>query len=267
MKPYWIRLFLVAIVFFSIFNINAQEKSKYGFELRSYLNEVPQNSLVPLLVEGDASAMQEIVGRYNGNIRLQVDNLFSLEIPAKNVKLFSLEKSVQHIEFSLAEGRTLGDTMLIQTNVDSIIQQYTPLRTQYTGKGVVIGFIDSGIELAHPDFQDSTGNTRVMYVWDQGVAFDPSRQALNYSYGVEWDSASINSGVSTHDDKAIEFGHGSNVAGAAASNGLATGNYRGVAPEVNIISVATDFRKPNWLQTVAEAVDYIYKKADAMGMP
>ena len=128
--------------------------------------------------------------------------------------------------------------------------------------------IDSGIELNHLDFQDSTGKTRILYIWDQNQAFNPAQQALTYNYGIEWDSAAINSRISTHDDKANEFGHGSNVTGAAAaSNGLASGQFRGVAPEVNIITVATDFSKVNWLQTVAEAVDYIFKKADTLGMP
>ena len=262
------KYFLLLISILVSFNsLKAQEARKYGFELSEYLKTIDKNELVPLLVEGDAEQLPSIVKQYNGAIRLQVGNLFSLEIPSQNVHRFSLEKAVKLIEFSLSPGKSMSDTMLIQTNVDSIIKQYAPLKTSYTGKGVVLGVIDSGIELAHEDFKDSTGNTRVLFVWDQGVAYNPARQALNYTYGVQWDSAAINAGISTHDDKAAEFGHGSNVTGAAASNGLATGFFRGVAPEVNIITVATDFRKPNWLQTVAESVDYIYRKADSLGMP
>ncbi|MBL4707478.1 MAG: S8 family serine peptidase [Flavobacteriales bacterium] len=266
MKNLKISAFLMLWLGFYSLSV-AQTESKYGFILREYLKTVTPNSQVPLLIEGDPESMSSIVDRYEGQIRLQVNNLFSLEIPAKHVDSFSKEAAVSLIEFSITPGRTLSDTMLLHTNVDSIIQQALPLRTQYTGKGVLLGVIDSGVELAHPDFKDSTGRTRVLYVWDQRQAFNPARQALQYNYGVEWDSSAINSGVSTHDDGAAEFGHGSNVTGAAASNGLASGQFRGVAAEVNIISVATDFNKPNWLQTVAESVDYIYKKADALGMP
>lgn len=259
------------LLLFFLVNVNqalvAQEKAKYGFELKHYLEVASPNEMVPLLVEGQEEVLPSIIEKYNGELRLQIGTLFSIDIPAKHVYNFSQEPSVFLIEFSTQEGRTMGDTMLIQTNIDSIINRASPLRADYTGEGVVIGFIDSGIELNHPDFQDSTGKTRVMYVWDQGVAYDPAQQALGYTYGVEWDSSAINAGLSSHDDKAIEFGHGSNVAGAAASNGLASGQFSGVAPKANIIAVASDFRKPNWLQTVAEAVDYIYKKADAMGMP
>ncbi len=245
----------------------SQLPAKYGFELREYLKTANTEEQIPLLVEGNPNEIILLTEQFGGTVRLQFQNLFSLEIPAKHVDAFSESSAVQKIEFSTTPGRTLTDTMLVHTNVDSIIQQASPLRQAYTGKGVILGVIDSGVELAHPDFKDSTGKTRVLYVWDQRQAFNPNQQALNYNYGIEWDSAAINAGISTHDDRASEFGHGSNVTGAAASNGLASGQFRGVAPEVNIISVATDFNKPNWLQTVAESVDYIYRKADALGMP
>lgn len=266
MKNYLYSL-IVCSLFCSLNFLYAQEQSKCGFELREFIKTVEDQYQVPLLVEGDEIAVPQLVKNHGGNIRLQMQELFSLEIPAASVIEFSQNNAVRLIEFSRAEGKTMGDTMLIHVNADSVLKQYSPLRHKYSGKGVVLGVIDSGVELAHPDFQDSTGKTRVLYVWDQGVTYDPNRQAENYTYGQEWDSTDINAGLSTHDDKANEFGHGSNVTGAAASNGLAKGNIKGVAPEVNIISVATDFRKPNWLQTVAEAVDYIYAKADSLGMP
>jgi subtilisin family serine protease len=258
---------LLSIFLEAVSALNAQETAKYGFELRTYLSTLEKNEMVPLLVEGYSEDLNEIVTQYGGTVRLQVGSLYSIELTANSIPAFSQEEKVKTIEFSTRTGRSLSDTMLIHTNVDSILRQYAPLRVPYTGKGVILGVIDSGIELAHGDFRDTNGNTRVLYVWDQGVPYDPSLQASHYNYGVEWDSASINTGLSTHDDKANEFGHGSNVTGAAASNGLATGHFKGVAPEVNIISVATDFRKPNWLQTVAEAVDYIYEKAEQLGMP
>jgi subtilisin family serine protease len=245
----------------------AQLPSKIGIELIHYLKNTDKDELVPLLVQGSPTTMIETVNRHGGNIRLNIDNLYSLEIPSRNVIHFSKESAVELIEFSLDYGRSLNDTMLTNTNVDSIIQIAAPLSQEYTGKGVLLGVIDSGIELAHNDFKDSSGNTRVLYVWDQGVPYNPTHKPGNYSYGVEWDSTDINAGISTHDDKASEFGHGSMVTGAAASNGLASGTYRGIAPEVSIIAVATDFNKPNWLQTIAESVDYIFKKADSLNMP
>ena len=257
--------FLVTV--FLMHCVHAQDFSKYGFELENFLLTANDNTVVPLLIEGSPIETAQKIKEYGGKIRLQIEELYSIEMPANKIQLFSLEPSVHHIEFSYSNGQTLGDTMLINTNTDSVIQNYLNLAKQPSGKNVLVGFIDSGIELDHPDFKDSLGRTRVLHVWDQGVTFDPNRPAEQYNYGVEWDSSEINRGIATHDDKAIEFGHGSNVTGAAVSNGRAKGNYRGIAPDANIIMVATDFNKLNWLQTVAEAVDYIFTKADSLNMP
>ena len=105
----------------------AQEKSKYGFELIEYLRTVEKNTLVPLLVEGKDEYLKESIQDNNGAIRLQIGNLYSLEIPAQHVYSFSQLESVLAIEFSTTKGQALGDTMLININMDSVIQQAAPL--------------------------------------------------------------------------------------------------------------------------------------------
>ncbi len=268
MKSYQLKVFfLLALLIGAIGSSFSQKRMDFGFELQNHLENCDPEDRIPLLIEGNGYLNEAIINAFEGRVRLQIDQLFSIDIPAKRIPSFSNNELVKVIEFSSQPGRSLNDTMLINTNVDSIIQMSQPLRSSYTGKGVLMGFIDSGIEINHPDFQDSSGNTRIYSIWDQGVPYQPSQQANNYFYGIEWDSSSINNGTCTHDDKAQEFGHGSMVTGAAASNGLSSNSYRGVAPEVSIISVATNFNALNWLQTVAEAVDYIYSKADSLGMP
>lgn len=267
MKTFIFKFLFSVFFLVSNFEAFAQVERKYGFELEQSLQLADKNELIPLLIELNRPMSKEEFQLYQAKVRLQIDLLYSIEIPAKNIPGFAKLPRVKKIEYSLAKGTTLSDSMLLQVNADSVHQGHSPLPQNYSGKDVIIGVIDGGIELNHPDFQDSLGNTRVLYIWDQGVAFNPNRQANQYTYGVEWDAASIDSNISTHDDNPNEFGHGSNVTGAAASNGLAKGNFRGVAPDANIITVATDFSKANWLQTVAEAVDYIYAKADSLGLP
>jgi len=267
MMNYKLKSFIQFLILLTLPFIGQAQETKIGLELFFHLESVEANEMVPLLAEGDENELKGEVERLGGHVRLQLGKLYSLEIPSNQVINFSKSDALERIEFSKAPAHFMSDTMLIQTRANLVHQMSSPLRKKYNGKGVVLGVIDSGIELDHPDFQDSLGNTRILYVWDQRVAYDPNRKPGNYTYGVEWDSTSINNNSSTHDDNPAEFGHGSMVTGAAASNANATGNFKGVAPEVNIISVATDFSANNWLQTVAEAVDYIYSKADSLGMP
>ena len=49
----------------------------------------------------------------------------------------------------------------------SCIYPLQPPAGSLTGEGVVIGIIDSGIDIFHPDFIDEEGNTRILGLWDQ----------------------------------------------------------------------------------------------------
>ncbi len=257
----------LTFLFFLTFSLKAQ-KQKFGFELMDYLHQVEnQDEMVPLLVEGKTEEISNLIKELGGDVRLKVGLLYSIDIPAKNVEVFSAHPFVKQIDFSLAPAHALSDTMLINTRAKSVHEMLGSLRKKYSGKGVVIGIIDTGIEIEHPDFMDLDSNTKILYIWDQNATHQPNRKANNYNYGVEWTSASIENKSCTHVDHPQYFGHGSNVTGTAASSGMANGNYRGVAPEAKIISVATRFGSVNWLQTVAEAVDYIFSKADSMGLP
>ncbi|HKL04106.1 MAG TPA: S8 family serine peptidase, partial [Cryomorphaceae bacterium] len=77
----------------------------------------------------------------------------------------------------------------------------------------------------------------------------------------------IDNGLSNHQDQPSYFGHGSSVAGVGAGNANATGQFIGVAPESDLIIVSSDFSRPNWKASVADAVDFIFSKADALGKP
>jgi serine protease AprX len=87
----------------------------------------------------------------------------------------------------------------------------------FTGAGIGVAVIDSGINDAHPDLWDSTHTTsRVLYHQDF------TGTATTNSSGAKYDL----------------YGHGTHVAGIVAGNGyLSGGHYSGVAPEANLIDL------------------------------
>ena len=106
-----------------------------------------------------------------------------------------------------------------------------------TGRGVLMGFLDSGIDTTLDAFLNQAGNSRVVAVWNQnyvegmegavgsGEAFLPE-VAYGRVYG-PGNMSEYGNGDST--------GHGTYVASVAAGSNL--GDYSGAAPEADIAMV------------------------------
>ncbi|HAP35320.1 MAG TPA: hypothetical protein DCQ28_05030 [Bacteroidetes bacterium] len=147
--------------------------------------------------------------------------------------------------------------------------------TQYTGSGVIIGVIDTGIDWKHLDFRDPTDTTksRILYIWDQTITAEGSETSpAGYAYGVEYTQTQINdeldgspAGFVRENDS---HGHGTHVAGTAAGNGssLTTKKYKGMAPSAELIIVKAgngSFPTAN----IVDAISYLNEKATAEGKP
>ncbi|MGE0561913.1 MAG: S8 family peptidase [Flavobacteriales bacterium] len=255
------KIFLISILIISS-NLFAQQ-TKINFQLRNVIEQSKNNEILTLFVRGNADKIRKEVLNAGGKVKLSTGNIVQVELPVTKIYSFSANDFVQSIEFSFSTPTVLSDTMLIHNNIVPVHQGNIPLFQPYTGKGVVMGFIDTGIDFAHLDFKDTLGNTRVLAIWDQYLTDNGSSV---FGYGQVWDSASINAGSCTHLDHG-GTNHGTHVAGIAAGNGLAVNNYKGVAPESYIVSVASNQNVSNWLSTVVDAVKFIYDVADSYNMP
>lgn len=166
----------------------------------------------------------------------------------------------------------LGDVALPDAGLGRLRQRVGTTFHGLTGRGVIIGIVDSGLDLDHPDFRGPDGRTRVLYAWDQSIEHGrPPGVVPNgvLDYGHECDRAEIDAGVCPMVDR---NGHGTHVAGIAAGNGSATGGgqaaYRfiGAAPEAELIivkggdgSISSD--------GIVDGVAYIFARAAELGRP
>ena len=167
-----------------------------------------------------------------------------------------------YLEFS--NPTALDDTARAILYVDQVHQGIAPLEDGYTGEGVIMAFIDEGLDFNHDDFKDANGNSRVIRYWDQGAGQGPTTPGL-YGYGQICDSASINDGTCPFSEE--NSAHGTTVTGIGAGDGSANGSNMGMAPDTKIIFIESDFSLPNWTLTIADACDYIFKVADSLGKP
>lgn len=108
------------------------------------------------------------------------------------------------------------------------------------GKGVLIGFLDSGIDYTHPAFRNTDGTTRILRIWDQTEQSGPSPDGM--TYGTEYTQEQINQALFSADPYEIvperdERGHGTSAAGIACGSPDADADFIGAAPESQIVFV------------------------------
>lgn len=142
------------------------------------------------------------------------------------------------------------------------------LSQSYTGDGVVVGVLDSGIDWKHEDFDWSNGSSRIQYLWDMSGTSNPPS---GYAYGTEYTKANIDAGQCSEIDGDGGYGHGTHVTGTAAGSGNAHSDYPGVAPESDIIFVkGIRDHNSNGGFSDSDVIDgcaYIFAKAQQMGQP
>lgn len=221
---------------------------------------------IAVLIKGNVPYIKEEVVRLGGHFKYAAGNIAAVNLPVEALKTLVDDPNIQRMEEGRLELEPMNDRMLINNKIDKVHSGVSPLTQGYDGEGVIVGIIDSGIDFTHPDFKDSLGNTRVLWIWDHLLPNAANTPSL-YGYGQEFSAADINAGnASAHVDG---LAHGTHVSGIATSNGRSHVEYTGAAPKADIIAVSVDFNKSDdvWLSSVADAVNYIYDKADSAGKP
>lgn len=260
------RKFFLFLVFIPTL-LNAQERDLINFGLKAAIEKAGPGEEISVYLRGDLGVIPGFVRENGGRVKGLLNGMAAVTLPKEAFGKIAAEPAIAHVEFEFGKGRPLGDQMIINNNV-APVHQGLSLPAAFRGKDVVIGLIDTGIELGHPDFQNEDGTTRVVALWDQKQpADDPQRIPEPYGYGQEYTAEDINAGISGHIDQPQWFGHGSTVTGVALGNANATGDFPGVAPEADIFVVSSDFNRQNWKMTVAEAAEWIFERAAAIGKP
>ncbi len=120
-----------------------------------------------------------------------------------------------------------------------------------TGRGVLIGVVDSGLDLSHPEFSDDHGNSRVVSFWDMTAEGTPPDGFL---HGTIYSGEEIAAGVVASAD---ENGHGTAVAAIAAGR-------NGAAPGASIAAVKLASARTT---DIMRAVKFLLDQAETRGMP
>ena len=222
----------------------------------------------------------EVIAKYNGDIT-KIANSLGIEseilneayailtLNAEQLALIQTYSEVEYIE--LPKILTYFLTKALTASCITQVQQAGDY--ELSGKGVLVGIIDSGIDYTHPDFRNPDGTTRILYIWDQTVGGTPP---AGFSTGNEYTAEMLNEALKERQpyDKIPRLdtvGHGTAVSGVAAGNGRASGGRnKGVATEAALIVVRLGTRgMESFARTteVMRAIKYLIDKATALNMP
>lgn len=231
--------------------------------LKSTKSYQPSQIVVEAFIKStDTTMTAEKVANVGGKVRSIIGSIMTVSIPASKVEAAGEWPEVEYIE-AAKPMKPQNDLAVADTGVTAV-HAGTSLPHGYDGTGVIVGIIDSGIDLTHPAFKDETGQSRVLYIWDQTDTSGPGPSEISSTYGTEYKHSAIIAGTTNHKDT---FGHGTHVAGTAA--GLDT-TYTGVASNSFLIIVKNTSALAAYdpISTyVCDAANYIFQKASYLNLP
>ena len=150
--------------------------------------------------------------------------------------------------------------------------------TGLDGSGVVVGIIDTGIDVMHRDFRDASGKTRIAWL----LRREPPRgkhAELEARFGCSdpaqapcaiYDAADLDAAIENGNAPGDTSGHGTHVAAIAAGNGSISANssplYVGLAPKATLVVAAPSsegFSDPD----ILNAARFIFDRGEALNLP
>lgn len=209
-----------------------------------------------------------------GGERIQVVPLLGsyavVTLPETEISAYSVREQIEFIEkpkrlyFETFEEREASCILPVQNGADGL-----------TGKGILVGIVDSGVDYFHPDFRNEDGSTRILRLWDQSVAGNPPE---NYVSGTEYTKEEIDEALTLGETEGRRLvpsgdfsGHGTAVLGIAAGNGRASeGVNRGVAYRSDLLVVKMGNPRENSFPRTTElmeGIDYLIRQAVKMRKP
>ncbi len=217
-------------------------------------------STLHLLVEGSASFLDALEQK-GFRVQTRTPQTATVLVPGARLQellsMKGLDKVIQKPKAKLHNSRAV-----LYQNVDAAYAK------GYTGSGVIIGVVDTGIDFYNPMFLKADGTTRILSIWDQTIS---GTKPGGYDYGAEFTETQINQDLASGSPYSIVTqkdteGHGTHVAGSAAGRHLTTtpaDTLHGGSMNSNLIIVKTSLSTSD----IIDGVNYIFTKAAALGKP
>lgn len=216
--------------------INETKSTKGYLELspKNYITEnINNETYVYLLLRVDKANNLSFLQKYDCTLRQRIGRIVSIRINVKDLEKFVQEKDIIEADLSRKVGAIDLNYATKDLNAKDVWQG-TGLNKAYTGKDVLIGVADWGVDYTHPTFYDSTGmEYRIFAAWDQKREQGPAPEGFDYGSYFDTQASLLEAKCDTSNQYDTGY-HATHVGGIAAGSGAGT-DYIGVAPEANLL--------------------------------
>ena len=252
------------ITFFLIFTFSvlySQHLGPFVKQKQTTLLKTSREEVLHLLVSGDAGLADNL--RDKGiKVQTSLGNMATVMINSSELDLLLSVNGINRITMG-AKKRPLNSNSVSYQNVAKAYAK------GFTGKNVIAGIVDTGIDFYHHMFLKADGSTRVLSIWDQNAT--SGTKPDGYDYGAEYTEAQINQDINSGSPHSVvpqkdNEGHGTHVAGTFAGRDLTIApadTLHGGAEDANIIAVKTTFES----SSIIDGIQYIFNKAAALNKP
>ena len=133
---------------------------------------VDENARMKLFVtcakDADAREVANATKEIGAQVRMVKGNLIVLDIPYSKLEALAGVKGVSIVNMP-PKASIKTDVTRQVTQAEEVINGSGPQLPQaYTGKGVIVGILDSGFDTTHPMFKDKDGNLRIKGFYEPG---------------------------------------------------------------------------------------------------
>ena len=231
-----------------------------------------QRAMTPDLNVGfdERNGTWEVIVKYSGNLErlrslgMQVEELIAgygiVILPEQDFELLSSAPEIEYVE--KPRSFTYSQISPVQEPCIATVLATPPF---YTGKGVLMAILDSGVDVRRREFRNADGTSRV-----KGYLEFTGRERREYT------KEQLNNALSGNGELPSVAGtsHGTAVAGVAAGFASANGNpgnrtYRGVARgcDLLVVNLGADTQEEAQTANIMRGVTYALTKARQWNQP
>ena len=268
------KTLVLSLLLLMCIGMGAQQGQKMSHDIRQLVNRttslvrrttsVKQHETMRAMIRCAGNA-EAVMGEYGCKAITHIGDIYIADIPVSQLKAMVNDERVVRIENHMG-GKVLMDVAPKWINIPAIYED-TRLPQAFTGKGVILGIIDVGLEVTHPNFYNADGTElRVTRFLDQFAA-DDEQFGQPIELGREYTTEADIKGKGYAGDSYRNF-HGTHCLGISAGSGFTT-PYRGMAYEAELAATNSKVAGDSNFGSANELalMQYLFNYADERKMP